>query len=80
MIDKIKKPIKYNSFQFSKEFISKFNSSEHKNKIKNAYRIKVGKQYKFCFTYEDDTRAYEIDITKRTIEQLEKTILEFLEI
>lgn len=79
MIDKINKPTEYNAFQFSTEFTRKFIESKWNGKIENIYRMKVGKQYKCCFTViADNNKPFEVNITKGTVEQLEQAILNFL--
>lgn len=80
MIDKINKEIEYNAFQFSNEFTRKFIESKCNSKIENIYRMKVGRQYKCFFTITDNNRPYEINITKRTLSELEQAILNFLEL
>jgi hypothetical protein len=78
MIDKINKPTEYNAFQFSTEFTRKFVESKWNGKLENICRMKVGKHYKCCFTVIDNGTSYEVNITKRTIKEVEQSTLNFL--
>lgn len=80
MIDKINKPTEYNAYQFSEAFTRKFNEQTKHIIIKDCFRMKVGKQYKFSFCIKYKERFFEVNITKRTLPELEAAILNFLQL